>query len=85
MAEKAIHLNNHRDRIAPRTLLWLAVLFGIAFYLVDVLVDSRAYAGIHHVSWNGTDRYGSQVASGIYFCRLTAGRHALTQRIVLLK
>jgi uncharacterized protein YheU (UPF0270 family) len=53
--------------------------------LVDVLADSRPSVGVHHVSWNGTDRYGRQVASGIYFCRLTTGRRALTQRIVLLK
>ncbi|MFH1313070.1 MAG: T9SS type A sorting domain-containing protein [Candidatus Eisenbacteria bacterium] len=53
--------------------------------LVDVLADSQASVGVHHVSWNGTDRYGRQVASGVYFCRLTTGRRALTQRIVLLK
>jgi two-component system sensor kinase FixL len=43
MAEKAIHLNIHRDRVAPRTLLWLGVLFGAAFYLVDVLVDTYIF------------------------------------------
>jgi hypothetical protein len=53
--------------------------------LVDVLADSHHAPGVHQVSWNGTDRYGRRVASGIYFCRINTGRQALTQRIVLLK
>ena len=39
MAESASHLINHHDRLTPRTLLWLGVLFGAGFYIADLLVD----------------------------------------------
>ena len=39
MAESASHLINHHDRLAPRSLLWLGVLFGAGFYIADLLVD----------------------------------------------
>jgi hypothetical protein len=53
--------------------------------LVDTLMDAGQSVGVHRVSWNGTDRSGRRVASGVYFCRLSVGRKAITQRIVLLK
>jgi two-component system sensor kinase FixL len=40
MAGNTLHVNNYKYRLAPVTLIWLGVLFGIAFYLVDVLVDA---------------------------------------------
>jgi len=43
MAENAIHLNNRRTKLAPSTFLWLSVLFGAAFYLVDVLIDAYLF------------------------------------------
>jgi hypothetical protein len=36
-------------------------------------------------TWDGTDRNGSPVGSGIYLCRLKGGNNTATQRIVLLK
>jgi PAS domain S-box-containing protein len=39
MAESASHAINHHARFAPRTLLWLGVLFGAGFYIFDLLVD----------------------------------------------
>jgi hypothetical protein len=53
--------------------------------LVRTLVDAIQPVGVHRVSWNGTDGAGRRVASGVYFCRMSTGRKAITQRIVLLK
>ncbi|MGD8875329.1 MAG: PAS domain S-box protein, partial [Gammaproteobacteria bacterium] len=39
MAGKALQRKNHYSRLTPVTLLWLGVIFGAAFYLLDVLVD----------------------------------------------
>jgi hypothetical protein len=52
---------------------------------IAVLVQRGYAAGTHRVSWNSTDRQGRQVAPGVYFCRLEAGRRVLNEKIVLLR
>jgi flagellar hook assembly protein FlgD len=53
--------------------------------LVRALVDEETLAGEHALIWNGRDRKGKTVASGVYFMRLTVAGQARTQKIVLLK
>jgi len=50
----------------------------------DLYVGSRQ-PGIYEVSWNATNEGGQPVASGIYFCRLTAGQVTETRKMLLLK
>jgi hypothetical protein len=52
---------------------------------VTRLVDARLSAGGHQVVWNGTDRSGSPVASGVYFYRLTTVDGSETRKMMLLK
>jgi hypothetical protein len=52
---------------------------------VTTLVDGYVEPGRHEYEWDGTDRSGRQVASGLYFYRLIAGRDAETKKMVLLK
>jgi hypothetical protein len=40
---------------------------------------------IKSVAWNGLNDAGQQVATGVYFYRLTAQRFSQTRRMVLLK
>jgi photosystem II stability/assembly factor-like uncharacterized protein len=40
---------------------------------VATLVDGPVAAGEHSAGWDGRDGAGSQVSSGVYFCRMTAG------------
>jgi hypothetical protein len=49
------------------------------------LVSGTLPAGSHRVVWDGRDARGQRVASGIYFCRLEAGRSAETRRMVVLR
>ncbi len=37
------------------------------------------------VVWNGTDEFGKQVGSGVYFYRLEAGNYSVRKRMTLLK
>jgi flagellar hook assembly protein FlgD len=50
--------------------------------LVRVLADGLARGGEHAVVWDGRDRSGRQVASGVYQFRLTAPGVLETRRIV---
>jgi len=52
---------------------------------VTTLVEGELEAGAHRVEWNGTDRRGGRVASGVYYYRLDAGGGSATKQMVLLK
>lgn len=52
---------------------------------VTNLVDGRMEAGTHEVIWNGKDRDGATVASGIYFYRIDTDQFSETKKMMLLK
>jgi hypothetical protein len=49
------------------------------------MVLSPALSGTSLVNWDGRDESGMPVASGIYFCRVTAGEYSTSVKMVLLK
>jgi len=52
---------------------------------VAQLARAEFAAGEYEVIWDGTDRQGSRVASGVYFYRLQVGGDVETRKMVLLK
>jgi len=60
-------------------------VFDVNGRLVRTLESGFRGAGAHHATWNGTDRAGRSVASGVYYYRLSAAGEAQTRRMVLLK
>ncbi|UCF04772.1 MAG: T9SS type A sorting domain-containing protein [bacterium] len=60
-------------------------IYDVAGRLVRVLVSESKDPGLYAVEWNGRDRRGVQVASGIYFYRLESGSFSQTRRMVLLR
>jgi hypothetical protein len=60
-------------------------VYDIAGRLVRTLVERRMSPGVHTESWDGRSDTGGEVASGIYFYRLTAGERTLTRKAVFLK
>jgi len=61
-------------------------VFDILGRRVQTLKDEQLEPGVYQVTWNGTDRHGESVSSGVYFYRLTiAGKSALAKQMVLLK
>jgi len=52
---------------------------------VTSLLEGQCPAGLHSVEWDGTDRYGRRVASGVYFYRLSTPGVTETRKMVLLK
>ena len=61
------------------------VVYDVLGREVKVLVDAVQPAGSYSVVWDGKDRNGSTVTSGVYFYRLTAGSFTSMQRMLLLK
>ena len=60
-------------------------VYDTAGRLVARLVNDVQAGGNHTTTWNGRDRNGSRVATGVYFYRLTAGGENITRKMVMLK
>ena len=61
-------------------------VYDVSGRLVARLIDDEKLGlGPHSVRWNGTDARGASVSSGIYICRLAAGKSIISRKMVLLK
>ncbi|MFC1481330.1 T9SS type A sorting domain-containing protein [Candidatus Neomarinimicrobiota bacterium] len=52
---------------------------------VAILKDEQLAQGMHQAMWNGRDKDGSTLASGIYFARLVTPEYSKTIKMLLLK
>jgi hypothetical protein len=52
---------------------------------VKTLVSGTRSAGEYDEVWNGTDKSGRQVASGVYYAKFEAGSVSQTHRMVLVR
>jgi flagellar hook assembly protein FlgD len=52
--------------------------------IVQLMTGEQA-AGQYRVRWDGRDRYGNQVPSGIYFYRIEAGEFKQVRKMVLVR
>jgi len=59
-------------------------VYDVAGRRVIRLVDCDQPRGVHELTWNGAGPNGSCV-SGVYFCRLSAGKKTISKKMVLLK
>ncbi len=60
-------------------------IFSALGQLVKKIFSNNLPAGNYTVRSDGTDARGTNVASGVYFCRVTAGSMVATRKMVLLK
>jgi len=60
-------------------------VYNVQGQLIQVLRDGVMGAGEHAVRWNGLDRNGHSVASGLYFYSLEAGEFAASRKMILLR
>ncbi len=57
----------------------------LAGRLVCDLVDADLTAGDHEIQWNGQDRFGRHVSSGVYIARLESAAAVKSIRLALLR
>ncbi len=60
-------------------------IYNIRGQLVKTLLDHERSPGHHAVIWDGKDKKGNLVASGVYFYQLKVGEFTETKKLVLLK
>jgi hypothetical protein len=60
-------------------------IYNIRGQKVRTLVNDEYPAGIHNILWKGTDNYGRNMASGIYFYRFSTPDITQIQRMLLMK
>lgn len=60
-------------------------IFDVTGKFVSTLVDIELNPGEYVAHWNGLDHGGEEVASGVYFCKLTANEQSITMKIVLVR
>ncbi|MFP4459292.1 MAG: FlgD immunoglobulin-like domain containing protein [Candidatus Zixiibacteriota bacterium] len=52
---------------------------------IETILDRECEAGKHNVKWNGTDRYGTPVATGEYLLRMDVDGEIQTRRMLYVK
>lgn len=60
-------------------------VFNLKGELIRRLISAGMDAGEHEVTWDGRDRGGMALASGVYLVRLIAGDVTMTQRVLLIQ
>ena len=89
----ALH-QNHPNPFNPSTTISFTVperarvtlsIYDVQGRLMRTLVDEIIGEGYRERIWDGRDAGGSEVGSGVYFCRLAAGNKTLTRKMVLLR
>lgn len=60
-------------------------IFNLAGQKVTTLVRGENLHGVYELRWDGRDRNGRELASGVYLYRLRAGTFVETRRMLLLR
>jgi len=61
------------------------VIYNIVGQKVKTLVSKEQEAGIHKISWDGTNNMGRKLSSGIYIYAVTVGHHKSVKKMALIK
>jgi len=72
------------DLAIPNACHWQMAIYNINGQMVRQY-EGDCEAGYVKVTWDGTDEHGYQVASGIYFYKVSAGQFTETRKMTLLK
>ncbi len=71
--------------VLPKAMDVKLEIFNALGQKVTTLIDGKRREGQHIINWNGVDRFGYPVSSGIYFYRLSAENYDKTMKMILMK
>jgi flagellar hook assembly protein FlgD len=82
--------NPFRENVTVRFTIeestWAAVeVYALNGSKVDEITSRQFDRGEHTITWNGTDREGRELPSGIYFLSLTSQELSITRKVVILR
>lgn len=60
-------------------------IYNVKGQLIRRLYGGRLPAGKHHTVWDGTDEYGRDVSSGVYFYRLSTDEDTTVRKMLMVK
>ena len=60
-------------------------IYDMSGRLVRHVVAGQMPAGEHRFRWEGDDRSGRQVATGVYYVRLRADQNTVVEKLVLMR
>ena len=60
-------------------------IFSITGKLIKSIINKELNEGIYRLAWDGTDNQYSDVASGIYICKITSDFHCEGKRLLLIR
>jgi hypothetical protein len=61
------------------------IVFNVGGEVVTKLANEGKLPGRYEVTWDGTDSFGREVSSGVYFYRLKIGDYKSTKKMLMLK
>jgi len=68
----------------PRMMPVTVAVYDIQGRLVTTLLSEDQSAGCHEVIWNGQDRTGNRLPTGVYFCHLVTPNARFIEKVVLV-
>ena len=60
-------------------------IYNIKGQKVKTLIDERLNLGEHSLVWNGKDKKGKQVASGIYFYKVEQNKETKVKKMIVIR
>lgn len=63
----------------------LIVIYNRLGQQVRMLLNKILSAGMHEVVWDGKDRHGTVLPSGLYFCRIETPNYCQTLKLLITK
>ena len=69
----------------PRRAEVRVAIYDIAGRAIREMDLGKTPTGVHQIAWDGLDRYGRPVSTGVYFVRVVSGDVTSTAKVVLLR
>jgi len=85
---------NHPNPFNPSTIMEYTLparsfvvleVYNLLGQKVIILVNEEKEAGVHQITWDGMDKEGNPVSSGVYFYRLKADNFSEVKKMMLMK